>query len=557
MAEQALRTRIRTQVENAAREQVARKLIENWDKLGMVIEGLPQQVPTMAEMMGDPNAPEGSDARLGIAGQLIQRREATFGGRRISLSTLDQELDAFVTTGPGREMPGAREMRESLGKVDELVPNSTALDEIADATARGVESQTGTGNKIWTFIKAIGSWLMSAIGSLFGGGPMISFSEALASSAAPGVGDAVRNNLNALANDPTKASSRLLRFQDASGRTTIDTITNMAIAGTYTELGATPPPAVAPPPAPAASTQPIGVDMGAMRSAIARQINNPPPVNGQPQPSLSDSIYAQLVEGRNKARDAMYLLDPRRLAVPSDETLRTAANSMADTISVTISGRIADPNFRTADGKRLSELSKEDFSRVMAEEVGRELEKSEREGRLRLGNFTSLGDKMEGDKTYLAFIKEQVQGQLSGRYDQIRPALQIVARLRPEQLQPRNQVITAAFDRNNDNTLSTDEITAIAATLRQARVADRNNDGVISDEEVAAVGSNADAGLLRRVIAADNVMKTNGLDAGTANLATITEKLLSMGVTVTQGLGGAPLPASPGGQPPAPGRGGR
>ncbi len=430
-----LRTKISTQVMDTAKDQVARKLIQNWDNLTQVMPTLPAKPPTAAEMMGDPKAPEGSLARMGIAGQLIMNRETKIGGVDLKLEKLDETLDEYVKNFSAA-IPGLENMRNSIGRVQEIIPTKDALNEITDATMRGVQSQQGTGNKIMSFLSAAFSWIVSLISSLFTGEKALSFSEAMAQTAAPGVRDAVKGELQALANDPTKKSSKLLKLQDANGKSAIDTIGDRAYSETYTELGATPP-------APAKGAvqlpkledvKPEAFDRGMVRSIIVDQIKNPPPVKGVAQPTLSDQIFKELQTGRDAMKkDANIVV---RFFMPTDVKLKLAADKMANNIANTVSDRLSDPAFAkkvVSGGKDGNALGKEEFGKLMADEVVAEMKKAVADGTLTLP--MDLDGKTKDAKgketTFGDIMKTQIAAQVGERYEEMKPALLVIGAQEP------------------------------------------------------------------------------------------------------------------------------
>lgn len=442
MAE-ALQTRIRTQVMGATKDEVARKLRSHWSNLRIIKPELPEAPPTEEELLGNPAAPVGSAERDGIAGQLIKARKASFSRNgttyTLDLEDINQKLSAYASQSSLPDQ--VKGMLKSIGNVNELVPTEATVNEIADATTRGIESQTSTGNKIWSFIKAAGYWLAAAVGSLFGG-KSISFSEALAQAAAPGVGSAVRQNLNDLANDPSKPAARLLRLQDANGQSTIDTIVDMAISGTYKELGAAPPPSKSPPRPALDAIKPVDFDIGAVRTYITEYIQNPPPgTDGKPRQSLRDHILSELKSARESAKQKAsepttirgfslgISLDPTRFFLPSDEKLQKASDIMSKTIADTVAAKVSDPDFRTSDGRRLKDLSREEFSQIMAEEVSKALlaaeKRADSDQRLDIG--IALTSKMpDRNQRYIDFIEGKVKAQMADRYDELKPALDMV-----------------------------------------------------------------------------------------------------------------------------------
>lgn len=453
-----IRETIRPHVMKAAKELVARKMIENWNYLQLAMASanppvtLPNTPPTPEQLMGNPNGAT-QEERDGIAGSLIRNRSAMIPGANgaapveLRLADVDTAIDQATTRNPQ-----LRTMLGGIGRVDELIPTTAALDEITNATARGVEKETGFGNKIMTFLKGLGKWIMSMFS-----GEKLSFSQAMAEAAAPGVRDSVRGELQAISRDPNNPASRLLNLQNADGTTPIDAIGRVAFEQTYTQLGATPPPPpsnqLPPPPLDQVRPSQSGVDLGAMSTNIRGAILNPP--GGAP---LGNMIYDQLATIRETKRaeltsGRMGNYNPLLLALPSDETLRTTSNNMANTIATTVSARLTDPNFRTQDGKRLSELSKEQFSQVMANEVGNALLDAERRGEIDFGRFgagaygtdrPTLSTVING-KSVLDTIKAQVATQVSERYTLMAPVANLVANTQAQPA-PAPAPATPAFD---------------------------------------------------------------------------------------------------------------
>jgi hypothetical protein len=346
-----VRTKIRTQITHSVKDQLSRKLIQNWAHLRFLTPELPEKPPTATEMMGEPTAAEGSDAQLGIAGQLLSKRKARIGSVTLDVKELDAKLEAKKKEGLP---PHITTMLNTMGKIDDQLPTETALNEVTEATASGIDSQSGTFNKIWSFIKAIGKWLFSAISSIFGGGKMISFSEALAQSAAPGVGDAVRQNLQTLASNPSKASHKMLNLVDAKGRSTVDTITDQITSATYTELGATPPPSQEAAPIPLDKVVPTDIDIGGIRSMITQQLLNP-----AGQPPLTEQIKSELNTNRDKAvnNNPWYLGGSlgAGMVAPGDAALTKTSRNIANTVANTIATWANDKSANDAIMKTLND----------------------------------------------------------------------------------------------------------------------------------------------------------------------------------------------------------
>ncbi len=440
MAEDQTKDRVQTEVRSAAKDKVSRTLIQNWKKLRIIMPELPEQPPKAAEFMGDPTSSDPAK-KEGIAGALISKGEAKIGSTTLKLTDLSKRIDE---TTKGSTDPAMVALRESVASF----PNDKMLEEITEASVRGIKNQSGMGNTFLNFLSAVMTWIGSLIGSMFGGEPAMSFSEAMASNAAPGIRESVHTQLQALADDPSKASSRLLNMQDETGHTAVDAIANKAFSAVYTELGVKAPAFPGQQAeVPLDQVKPEPIDMGGIRTTISQQIRNPAPgPDGKPTPTLSSQIFDILKESRDKAEKEFPVPLPKWLPmrsrlIPDDGMLKNDADTMAKSVADTIVNRLSNPT-SPVDGKKWSELSPEAFSKAMADEVGKELEK--------LNTSVKIGDKMPD-------MKARIAAQLSGRFTELQLAaktLENAASQKPAAPAPQPAAPAPAVDVRKEATVT-------------------------------------------------------------------------------------------------------
>lgn len=553
--------KIGAEVREKAKDQLARALILNWKKLHLIIKDLPEKPPTAAEFMGDPKATD-PDQRDGLAGKLIAGKEVTIGGTKLSTQALITAVDTSTKDKTDAESIGLRETVRAI-------PTDKMLEEITEAAARGIKSQTSTGNKIFNFIAAVFTWIGSMIGSLFGQGEAISFSQALAVTAAPGVSDSVRTELQALANDPTKASSRLLTLRDEKGQTPVDMITDIMYRRTFTEMGGTPPPLSegTKPPVPLNQLVPQDINPALIQTAISGHILNPKPdSSGTPAKPLATFIFETLKSARDEGNASSWrLINAVRAALVSDDKLRETSTRMANIIADTTAKSIADPTIRV-NGQKLSELKPEEFSKYISEQVAKALKEAEEKpdpakGKLDFGPRSSLSTKYGGtgpdkDKTYLEIIQAQVYEQSLKHYESIKPFLNVVATPTPAQ-EPRKPAPTqnaatllATFDTSRDGKIDREEAEALTKAIKDVRVA------TIAKSILPGTGA-VSAYMLdektMQILAVDNLLHEKLVNVENAKIEDVMKALQDMGVQIADPAArSTPAPSNP---PPAAGKG--
>lgn len=409
MVEVPLQDRVREQTFTAAREQVAIKLKENWARLRTLL-----QVTDNANLSAQPPS---DDQLLAMADSMIRNRNASFTMADGSQRTITlEEVDQKITRLPD----AARNMASSMGRLQDMVPREETLNKIADATTRGAQSQSSGFGRIMNAIRGFGKWIMSK----FSGNPM-TLKEAIASVAAPRVGDSVTQSLQELAANDQEAA-RLLGQTNAQGQSMLQIVAQQASQATYGELGVAAPQQQQGTPAPSLAgtqTAPMsGLPSNTeLRSMVRNRILNPP--GGQSLQSTVERMYTDAV---NKKRDGFTLgrVDPRRLALPNADEIRLTSSRMSNIIADTVSSTITDESFRY-NGKRLSELSREEFATAVSEQTANVLQA--REGELGLPMMTHLADRGDNGRSSLDDIRDTLRQKLMESHGELQPVLQLVA----------------------------------------------------------------------------------------------------------------------------------
>lgn len=579
MAEDAeQRTKITQQVKLAAKELVTRKMIENWENLAIVMPELKDvPVPTVAQMMGDPKNPGG------IAEELIQKRKYEFKDKDgkpilkdgkpivLDLADLDARIDKYVKeVGPAATM-----FRSGVGRVNQIVPTQAALDEITEASLRGIKSQTGGMNTVLNFLQAAFTWILSAIGSLFSGEKSVSFGQAMGDTVAPGIRDAVKTEVAALASNPKSASFHLLNIQDSDGKTPVDHIGDAAFRAAYAEAGGTPPPALPsdkPAPVKLEDVKPTPFTRGTIRTAISNQVQFPE-TDGKPGEPLNKTILAELTKRRNDYVEkgilgTGLLTTPVSWVAPDNDQLANTSNKIAKIIGDTLAARMTDPKF-PPNGQKLSDLTDQQFGDLMAKEVAAEL-KAQKD-QIHLGFRTSITDKIGGkgkdkDKTYLDMIEKDIADRAKARHKELKsifPLLENLPTINPAAektaelekikaaLTKEKDLVLAGF--NTDNNKKISEAEAKAAIDLIAKIRRENTDGndVLNDLELMRLNIlpkdadyTAKKATATKLLKADLQLEKSGLDLTKADIGQVVAAMQANGIqptaTGTAGTGAPP-----------------
>lgn len=350
-------------------EQAAPELKKKWELLGTL---LAVKVGDHASINLQPGAPSKGEMEK-IVGQLIENGEADFplaDGKKqsISLRSIDSRLQELKKSG----MLDDEQKRslEAIGSVQDLVPQKKTFQKIAESADQAIEGQSGGGGGIMNFLAGLFTYLKSLIGSWFGGAPALSFSEAMAQSAAPRVGGAVRGNLEQLAAHDV-AAARLLNRTGADGSSVTDGIVAGVEQGAYDKFGATAPPRK--PEAAATAYDNVEVEKhGAMtRKQLAGIVRDrvlfPVDEKTGEKATLAATIEHSLNHSIETSSDWMVrTLGKSVLDVPK------AAKGMEAIIADKTYEIVNDPNFTYKD-KKLSEMSKEERAEAFAETIGAEI----------------------------------------------------------------------------------------------------------------------------------------------------------------------------------------
>ena len=396
----------------AGEEQVAIFLKKQFNNLGVLYDDAEKGIKV------DTNISDDNEYRR-MARELIDKRAFTVRTTKgtdlpITLDDLDEKIS--------KAQP---EMKASLGvqNLGELVPTRDQLNATAEAVGEGVRENTGSigflgGATIINAIKGFFSWMMSGFAGGFAG-----LKQSIAQITAESMRESVSNNLTALRDNPDAKMGKLL---------TDDTVKNI---GTEVNNSVLREAGVAVPENPEAAKKETletakqeTIDSNKLaenRLKIRNGILYP-----KDKPSLADSMAAEMI----KEKDASWKGYLGGWVIKAETRLTKAAKQMAPIIADTISQRITDPTFRTKDGKKLSELDKNQYATVISNEVGDAL--SAREATFDVPDAAKLSAKNDAGKTNLDIIKEKVRESLmkDGTYEQLSMASRVTDRVGEQNL---------------------------------------------------------------------------------------------------------------------------
>lgn len=361
-------------VTSAAEEKVAIFLKERLGNLAIIPEYNDIAIP---EDNGQGNA----EYRR-MAGELITDREFTVnkksgGTVNVSLAALDKY-----------DKENGGKLLDALGiqSTEELVPTREQLDSISDAVGEGVKENVGPikGASIGAAFKGFMNWL----GGLFNGTSSFSWKsieQAIANVVAGDMSESVKGKLNKLReNDP-----EMSRFLGDDDITNIgSTVRNRVLqeAGIEVPASGNAEPAEA---TTLENARPKSLDID--RMTIRKKV-----YDGMMNPENNDRgpVEAALADGmvKNKEETAHFLginwgtfagitgfVGITNTTGPVTEyRLRESAHKMSPHIATAVADTVSNPNYRTADGRKLTELSKEEFATALSDEVGKSLMKNEK-----------------------------------------------------------------------------------------------------------------------------------------------------------------------------------
>jgi hypothetical protein len=393
----------------AGEEQVAIFLKKQFGNLGILYDTKDNKIDTK---IGDDEYRR--MARDLIDKQAFEARTTSGGSIPITLDDLDKKI--------GIAQP---EMKASLGvtSLTELVPTREQLSATADAVGEGVKENTGTigflgGATFMNALKGFFSWMMSGFSGGFAG-----LKQSIAQITAASMRESVSNNLTALRDDPNKKMGKLLTDD------TIKNIGNEVNNSVLREAGV------------ALPENPEAAEKETLETAKQETINSNKLAENrlkirnktlypEGKPSLADTMATEMI----KAKDASWKGYLGGRFVKAETRLTKAASQMAPIIADTISQRITDPNFRTADGKKLSEMDKNQYATIISDEVGKEL--SKREQYFDVPDAAKLSAKSDDGKTNLDLIKDKIRESLmqDGTYEQLSMASRVTDKIGEQNL---------------------------------------------------------------------------------------------------------------------------
>ncbi|MGE3713212.1 MAG: hypothetical protein AB7F82_01615 [Alphaproteobacteria bacterium] len=352
-------------------EQVKQKAFDSAMNAGTedVAIFLKQQYRNLSLLYTDLAVPEdsekGDNEYRRMAGELIKKRGFTAatkdgGTRTITLDELD-ERDNKENLGLKRAM---REKFGEVSHIGEAVPTESQMQATAKAVADGVKENTGNigflgGATLGAAIKGFFSWMMSGFKGGFDG-----LKKTIANITAENMRDSVKKNLN----DLRQNRSDMYHMLDNER---IEGIGSAVHSSVLKEAGFEPP-ADASVAEEDKKTQNLRdvefttVDQNNLtdaREKIREKILYPD--GGAP---LKDRIANEM--NANVDNDAGWRWGAEAVGwAPEREEVERTAGTIANTIATRISVITTNPAYRTKDGQALGDLSQQEFTAAVAQDV--------------------------------------------------------------------------------------------------------------------------------------------------------------------------------------------
>ncbi len=326
------------------------------------------------------NAPD-KDTMGKIISQIKKGEVAKFseGGKDYEINP--EQLDKKIAELP----PAIRE--KGMGKftsMRQMFTKDEVIDDVAEETAKGAESVKSGFGGFLLLIQAIGTWLAAMIS-----GKPISFGEAQAQVAAPAVQAAVKERLEArAATDPDM--KKFLEQKDDTGHTVMERMGEQVVAGTYKQLGVGDKAPASGLPAVASYEDTAQKDLNIPSKAklhedVARTVmgidEKGAPLldaNGHAKPTLG-AILSQTM----KAEAEKYLNAPDASPALRGTKLRDGINTAIDGFGARVSPLVAESitdvitgDLKSADGKKPANLSKDEFTALVTNNVTEKLAKT-------------------------------------------------------------------------------------------------------------------------------------------------------------------------------------
>ncbi|MDX1974098.1 MAG: hypothetical protein SFT92_00310 [Rickettsiales bacterium] len=335
---------------NAGEQRVATFLESHWDGFKAILFGEHElkSKPTKAEF-------------LQMARSAIDSPE---GDRSITIPTSKGNVPVKFSKIKAK----LEEFGQGSIDIDGLVPTRAQLNKLADGVSNGVKENVGGigflgGATIGNALQGLFKWLMSGFKGGFSG-----LKEKIAEYTASNMQTSIQNNLLNLRSTAPEMKGFL-------SDTTIAAITARAGNETMVQAGFAPNnPAAQESSNPAITLQINDKTRDAARNVIKHELLTP---DGKAK--LEEQIGKRLEDGIQKGLESntWYQWGPTswlaKAAAPGKDDAKETAQAMAPVIADTIATRLTDPNFRTKDGRSLSQLDRMEFTNVFRDEIGKEL----------------------------------------------------------------------------------------------------------------------------------------------------------------------------------------
>lgn len=340
--------------------------------------------------------------------------------RRITAPTADgnnhiitlKELDQKDTD----QLDSALKKHLGVSNLEDAVPTRNQLSVTAGAVADGVEENTGSIGFLGgaTIMNAIAG-LMRWIGSGFSGG-FQGLTEAIAQVSAENMETSVSNKLHKLRENRQDMGNFLTddMIADAGHRAHNATLKSAGLDVADDAPGEG-----------ASSKRPFELGergLETVKGTVKERILHPDDGSAPLAEEIAEKL-AKGTEDNNNSRSWMNPLGWVGAGVQSKEDAMPTGTKIADVIAESVASTVSNPNYRTADGKKLSELDDHAFGAAISEEAGKALKQNEASLGLPVG-LNETDPKTQ--KTYLDGFKGQIAERLSERHDEFKPVLSMV-----------------------------------------------------------------------------------------------------------------------------------
>lgn len=407
MTPEEAKTKARDSAIAAGEEQVATFLKSQFQNLGMLYKEL--DVPDLTKATPEELKKIDDDFRR-MARELIDEKKRAFTAKTKDGGTITISLDD-LNEKDSKEQLG---LKESL-RVDNLqqaVPTRTQLEATANAVGDGVAENTGTigflgGATVMNTLSGFFQWLVG----LFTGETsfsMDSLKKTIAGVTATRMEESVANNLAELRQKDAGMGAFLSDDAIASAARNVgDTVRE--------QTGITTPGESKPGGLAATSYATVGDNERRKISlGIEKAIKNP-----DGKPPLAEFIAEKWAGATKANQDSRWVINPFKwfsVGVVTKEEAMPLGKKAADIIAKTVADKVTDPNYRTADGKKLATLNKDEMANALTNEIGTAILEKEKE----LGLSITLADKDEiSGKTYIELVKDMIRPEIAPHHERL------------------------------------------------------------------------------------------------------------------------------------------